>query len=166
MHRRQALQMLGVAAAAGAQAAPSHRDKLVGAYKLRSYKRRAQDGTETDVLGPEPVGRITYDRAGRMSALLMRRDRAPLLSGPEMANATPDQLREVIRTLNGFTAYMGTFDVDESTSTVTHHVKAIASPASVGTDFKRQYRFEGNLLHLRAEGNVTLVLVWEREPDQ
>jgi hypothetical protein len=165
MHRRQALQLLGVAAAAGAQAAPSDRDKLIGAYKLRSYKRRSQDGTEADVLGPEPIGRITYDRAGRMSAFLMRPERARLLSTAEMANATPEQLREVIRTLNGFTAYMGTFDVDEKTNTVTHHVKAIANPASVGTDFPRKYRFEGNLLHLRAEGNVTLDLVWEREPD-
>jgi hypothetical protein len=165
MHRRQALGVLGAAAATRVQAAPSDRDKFVGAYKLLSYKRRSQDGTEVDVVGPDPIGRITFDHGGRMSVILMRRDRPRLLSGAEMASATPEQLRETIHTLNDFTAYMGTFDVDQNANTVTYHVQAIANPASIGTDLKRKYRFEANHLHLTVEGTTPSLLVWEREPD-
>ena len=62
-------------------------------------------------------------------------------------------------------APFGTFDVDESTTTVTHHVQASLVPSWVGTDLRRTYRFEGNRLHLTAVTSSVVELTWEREAD-
>jgi hypothetical protein len=159
MRRRQALGLLGAAAAAGVEAAPSARDRFAGVYKLVSYQRKAPNGDVTGPYGPNPVGRITYDKAGRMSALLMRPGRKP----PKDPGAvTLEEYREVHR---GFVAYMGTFDVDETSRTVVHHVEAALHPAWVGTDLKRHYEFSGNRLTLSIPGPTTTTLVWEREKD-
>lgn len=130
--------MLGLAAIAQ----PSGRAKFAGVYKLVSYERKAANGEVTQVYGPNPVGRITYDNAGRMSAFLMRPGRT---------------------TQDGFTAYMGTFDVDEKT--VIHHVEAALNPSWPGTDLRRSYEFSGNRLILTVAGPNALTLVWEREKD-
>jgi hypothetical protein len=73
--------------------------------------------------------------------------------------------REPRDTTNGYVAYFGTFVVDESAHTVIHHVEASLTPAWVGTDLKRTYRFSGNRLTLTAITGSVLELVWEREPD-
>jgi len=159
MRRRQALGLLGAAAVTGVEAAPTARDRFAGVYRLVSYQRKAPNGDVTEVYGPNPIGRITYDRAGRMSALLMRPGRKP----PESPQAvTLEEYREIHR---GFVAYMGTFDVDEASDTVVHHVEAALNPAWVGTDLKRHYEFSGNRLTLSIPGATTTTLVWERERD-
>jgi hypothetical protein len=63
-------------------------------------------------------------------------------------------------------AYFGTFDVDESTQTVIHHVQACLVPSWVATDLKRTYRFNANRLVLTAATTTgVLELIWERERD-
>lgn len=84
--------------------------------------------------GEKVIGRITYDKAGRMSGQMMRLGRHPTLP-PEGAllRATParKRIREVV---SGFIAYFGTFDVDEPAQTVSHHIQACLIPSWVGTD--------------------------------
>ena len=167
MNRRQMIGTIGSAAGfvATAQAAP--RDRVLGVWKLISCQRKSQDGRIDYPYGEKPVGRITYDKAGRMSAILMRPGRrstvAPgnsLIAG----NASAEEIREAV---DGFIAYFGTFDVDESTRTVIHHVQACLVPSWVGTDLKRTYRFETNRLVLTATATTgVLDLVWERERDR
>lgn len=159
MQRRQALGLLGAATVAGLEARPSERDRFVGVYKLVSYQRSASNGEITEVYGSNPIGRITYDRAGRMSALLMRPGRRPP-NDPQAV--TLEEYREMLR---GFVAYMGTFDVDEASATVVHHVEAALNPVWVGTDLKRRYEFSGNRLTLSIPGPTTTTLVWEREKE-
>jgi hypothetical protein len=120
----------------------------------------------------KPVGRITYDRTGRMSAQLMRPGRKPLAGKvPQagafsiLAGASEAELREMT---GGFIAYYGTFDVVEAERTIIHHVEACMLPNWVGTDLRRGYEFSGNdrLLTLIAETpRATGRLVWEREKD-
>jgi hypothetical protein len=152
---------VGLAATAAAQAAPAARDRFFGVWKLISYESKSANGDVRQVYGPKPVGRITYDKAGRMSAALMRPDRkAP--ANPR--SATVEELREI---QSGFVAYFGTFDVDEATHTVFHHVQAALNPAWPGTDLKRGYEFSGDKLILTAGGanGSSLVLTWQKEPD-
>jgi hypothetical protein len=163
MNRRQLIGTIGVATAM--QAAPAARDGFIGVWKLISCERKFKDGRIEYPYGEKPVGRITYDKAGRMSAQLMRPGRrSTVASGVSLiaGNASGDEIREAV---NGFIAYFGTFDVDESTHTVIHHVHACLVPSWVGTDLKRTYRFDANRLVLTVVTTSVLELVWKREPD-
>jgi YD repeat-containing protein len=142
---------------------PKPRDRFIGVWKLVSCQLKASNGDLSYPYGEQPVGRITYDKAGRMSATLMRRGRPTTYTRDSLGKTSRDDLAEVLR---GFTAYFGTFDVDESTRTVIHHVEASIYPSNVGTDLKRTYEFSGNQLILTAVMTQGVMrLVWEREPE-
>jgi hypothetical protein len=161
MNRRQAIGTIGFAAAMSATA--TARDIFIGVWRLIGCERKLRDGRVEYPYGEKPVGRITYDKAGRMSALLMRPGRrstvAPGLS-LIAGNASSEEIREAV---NGFIAYFGTFDVDESSHTVIHHVQACLVPSCVGTDLKRTYRFSANRLVLTATTASVLEVIWERD---
>ncbi len=164
MNRRQLIGAITIASAA--QAAPAARDRFLGVWTLISCERKSADGRIDYPYGEKPVGRITYDKAGRMSAQLMRpgrRSTVPPGVSLIVGGASPEELREAV---TGFIAYFGTFDVDESTQTVIHHVQSCLVPSWVGNDLKRTYRFNANRMTLTAKsaGSVT-ALVWERERD-
>jgi len=115
-----------------------------------------------------PVGRITYDAAGRMSAILMNPDRERVggsSSGGSIAATRLASAEDMRAMLSGFIAYFGTFDVDESAKTVIHHVEACLIPSWVGTDLRRAYEFEGNdQLTLSADlAQIVARIVWKRE---
>ena len=166
MDRRQMIRTIGGAAgcATALQAAP--RDRFLGVWKLIRFERKFTDGRIDYPYEEKPVGRITYDKAGRMSAQLMRPGRRSTVApGTSFVTgkASAEEIREAVE---GFIAYYGTFDVDESTQTVIHHVQACLVPSWVGTDLKRIYRFDANRLVLTAAATTgTLELVWEREAD-
>lgn len=156
----------GLALAAGV------RDKLIGVWHLVSYEMKDKPtGQVTLPYGTKPEGRITYDRAGRMSAQLMRPGRTPLKGRvPQagafaiLATASEAELREMT---GGFIAYYGTYDVSEPERTIIHHVKGCLLPNWVGTDLRRGYEFEGDrrLTLIADTPRATGRLVWEREPD-
>lgn len=128
--------------------APGLRERFAGTYRLVGYG------------DPPRVGRIYYDRAGRMGAMLHPPDRRPLPSAP--AAPTADDYREMVR---GLVAYYGTYDVDETTRRVAHHIEAASNPAWIGTDFVRWYELEPGRLILRTSPESTTPLVWERLPE-
>jgi hypothetical protein len=162
MNRRHAIGLIGLSAIAYGQSA-SH-SRLIGVWKLRSCKRTYEDGRTEYPFGEKPVGRIEYDKEGRMSALLMRPGRRSTLPpGMELDKANVDELRDAV---TGFVAYFGTFEVEEATQSVIHHVEASLSPSWVGTDLKRRFRFDGTRLILtRPAPNSSDELVWEKERD-
>jgi Lipocalin-like domain len=100
-----------------------------------------------------------------MSAQLMRPGRRSTVP-PRLTliagNAGAEEIRDAV---DGFIAYYGTFNVDESAQTVIHHVQACLVPIWVGTDLKRTYRFQANHLMLTAVTASVVELVWERESD-
>ena len=164
MNRRQVLGTISYVAAM--QASPAAWDRFIGVWRLISCERNSMDGRTDYPYGEKPVGRITYDRAGRMSAQLMRPGRRSTVT-PGMSlitsNASAEEIREAV---NGFTAYFGTYDVDESAQTVIHHVQACLVPSWVGTDLKRTYRFNSTRLVLTAAAPANVLeLIWEREQD-
>jgi hypothetical protein len=136
--------------------------RLIGTWKLLSLERKTKQGDVSKPFGGDLIGRLMYDKAGRMSAQWMRRDRTV---SPETSvlSTTPEAAREM---LNGFDAYFGTFDVDESTRTVIHQVQGCVNPNVIGTDRRRVYKFSGNqLISTAIENDSTFQIVWERLPD-
>lgn len=148
------------------------REKLIGVWRLVSYEMKDKATGKVNLpYGSKPEGRITYDRAGRMSAQLMRPGRTPLKGKvPQagafaiLASASEAELREMT---GGFIAYYGTFDVSEPERTIVHHVKGCLLPNWVGTDLRRGYELEGNrrLVLIADTPRATGRLVWERETD-
>ena len=159
---RRLILLAGVSTSAASAA--TARAQLIGVWKLISYQRKSSDGHVEYPFGEKPVGRLTYDAAGRMSAQLMRPGRKSAMPvGVSFANGTASdaELREAA---GGFIAYFGTFDVDEPSTTVIHHVEACLVPSWVGHDLRRKYRFDGKRLLLSAvTSSFTVDLVWERE---
>jgi hypothetical protein len=152
MERKVFLGVIPAAAAVGfsaesAQAPTTDEERFVGTYRLIS----SPGG------GENPIGRIYYDRAGRMGALLHPAQRKPLPESP-----TADDYRELVR---GVQAYFGTYTVDESAGTVTHHIEGGLQPQEIGGERVRWYEFVGDRLHLKTSQNAAAPLVWERLPE-
>jgi hypothetical protein len=101
-----------------------------------------------------------------MSVQVMTRDRrtsvATTAPASAIAQTSAEEMRDV---LAGYIAYFGTFDVDESTGTVIHHVEASLVPSWVGSAQRRTFSFSGrNRLTLAAVRRQAVnTLVWERE---
>src|SRR5205823_3129528 len=121
-------------------------DEFVGAWKLISFERRTAAGEVTYPMGQNPVGRLTYDALGRMSAQIMQPDR------PKPQGAVPASwsAEEKAAAFDGFIAYYGTFSVSATERVVIHHVEASLYPQWVGSDQRRMYEFLGSQLILRA----------------
>ena len=149
MNRRNLIGMLGTGILSRQIVIPTPaaaREQFAGWYKLAEYAGH----------GTNPGGRIFYDRAGHMGAMLFPPGRKALPQGPAI-----EDYRDMQR---GLVAYYGTYDVDESTKRVIHHVQAASNPAWAGTDFVRWYELSGNRLTLRVSQNSTSPLIWERLP--
>ncbi len=161
MDRRRAIALLAVST--GALAQPGRANPLIGCWNLRSSVRTLRDGQTQNHFGRKPVGRIEYDKAGRMFALLMRPERHTTVPpGMELDQAPQDELRSIV---TGFVSYFGTFDVDQASHTVTHHIEASLVPSWVGTDLKRNFHFEGNslvLTRVSPDGTSSDRLIWDR----
>src|SRR5271155_5682722 len=114
MNRRTAFSVLPVASLAFAQRT---RSQFVGVWRLVSSE--SKDKTSGEVrypYGPKPVGRLTYDAEGRISAQLMDPGRKKIggsTSGSSAAAIRGASLEDMREVLAGFTAYFGTYDVDE-----------------------------------------------------
>jgi hypothetical protein len=123
-------------------------NQIVGTWKLVTIVVHHPDGTDTpDQLGPNPIGYIMYDRTGHMAVQFMRPNR------PKDA-PTP-----------GYTAYFGTYTVDEQEKSVTHHIEGSLNPAGVGGNPKRSVIINGDDFRLvvndvltgGSQGNITTV---------
>jgi hypothetical protein len=158
MQRRDALAFLGLAAAAKLSAAPSAREQFIGVWQLVRQYNISKTGEEVPV-ALKQRGRISWDRAGRVWVLLYNEGRrAP--ANPQMP--TLEEYREMN---SGLMTYFGTYDVDESKQTITHHLQAAASPALVGTDLVRHYVFSDNRVTLIFPGEAQRHVVFERLAD-
>jgi hypothetical protein len=135
------------------------RDQFIGAWRLVSCERKSPAGEVMYPYGMDPVGRIVYDVAGRMSVHIMRRDR-PKFGSDDRRKGTPEEIKAAFE---GFIGYYGTYDVDEKDGIVVHHVEVCSFPNWVGTDQKRLFRFEGlQLVLLTGAAPTDTRLVWER----
>ncbi len=132
------LTMLGMLAAdipGGAQG--PLRAQLIGTWRLVSGEQVREGEAPIFSMGASPAGMLTYTADGHMQAQLS----ATIRPKVRTADATVEQQRELMRT---YTAYFGTFDVDEQASTVTHHRDGALAPGE--RDFVRTIALSGNRL--------------------
>ena len=125
-------------------------DRLYGTWELVSFVRIVDGTVLGDVLGQDPVGRISYQPDGRVTALLMQRDRPWPDDAVDFLQAD-DATRSAAAL--GFVGYGGWFELDGVV--VTHHVDISLYPDHPGTDLVRVARWEGGLLVLRTEQRRT-----------
>ena len=111
----------------------SAREKLIGAWHLVRIEAPGPDGKLMSI--PQPKGMLFYTRDGHMSVQLMY---------PESAKATSN---EYVR--EGYEASFGSYDVEEATHTLTHHVQgSVTRDLLVGKDLPRTFQFteDGHLI--------------------
>jgi hypothetical protein len=128
--------------------------RFVGTWKLLSI----EDDRGNESRGEKPTGLIYYDASGNMAAQIMPdRARPHWKSGVE---PTPQQAKDAI---TGYTAYFGTYTVDETARTVSHHRAGSLAPAAIGVDAVRHYEFApGDRLILTPVEYPKMRLTWER----
>jgi hypothetical protein len=127
--------------------------RFVGTWKLLGTTAA---GKEDPNRGAKPTGLINYDAKGNM-AVQIQPDRAR----PKFAAYLQPTPEEAKAALTGYTAYFGTYSIDEKAGTVTHHRTGNVNPGGMG-DFVRRYEFVGtNRLVLRPLENQN-ALTWER----
>ena len=129
--------------------------RFIGMWKLVSIV----DSQGQPTRGSQPVGFIVYDASGIMTVQIMSSTPRPKYAG---AAPTPDEAKAA---LTGYTAYFGTWTVDERAGTVTHHLTGSINPSNTGNDNVRKYQFgpgERVTLIPIAPVNSGTRLTWER----
>ena len=118
--------------------------QFIGSWELVSVENHGADGSVTQPLGDHPVGRITYTTDGLMSAHVMHGDRQNF-STPDLYGGTVEEKSAAYST---YIAYFGSFKVDVTAQSVTHHVTGSLFPNWVGGSQVRFYKFEDDKLIL------------------
>jgi hypothetical protein len=145
--------LLGIAlvlvAACGFCQAPSTSDqeKLIGAWQLTSIV--GPDGKQVE--SGIPLGMLIYTRGGHMSVQLMY---------PKSESSLSNEYVE-----NGYEASFGTYDLNPTTHTLTHHVQgANTGDKLVGKDLPRLYQFDstGRLIIKSARPDERWSVTWQK----
>jgi hypothetical protein len=126
----------------------SEREKLMGAWHLVHIDAPGPDGKSQPI--PQPKGVLIYTRDGHMSVQLMY---------PESANTLSNEY-----VLNGYEASFGSYDIDETARTVTHHVQGSNTRDwLVGKDLTRKYEFteDGHLILRSTRSDEHWFVTWE-----
>ena len=137
---------------------------FAGTWRLVSCEAQASSGEIRYPLGQHVVGQLFYDIHGNMSAHVMRADR-PAFASDDSGSGTDAEVRAAFE---GHTSYFGTYTIDSSARTVTHHVHGASYPNWMGHDQIRYYRIDGSHLVLSTppildRGELLeYILTWER----
>jgi len=139
--------------------------QLVGTWRLTSRVVTLEDGTvaQDSGLGKTPSGYLIYDSSGHMAAQLMRPDRPMAID----CGASAPPPRENSQSVNGYDAYFGTYTIDETRHTVTHHLEGALAAADVGKNLVREFQLSGDKLTIIVRTNSPKerqirTLTWER----
>lgn len=146
----------------------SVREKFVGAWRLVTLETVRPNGEVIyPFYGKHPEGLIVYDRHGWMSVQIVSRppSAVPKDSSWEGFLAAPSA--EKVAAVEGYYAYFGTWTVDPSNGTVTHHIKQSLRPGERGEEGVRQFVLDGDRLTLTAKAHEMDEdheprLVWQR----
>ncbi len=144
--------------------------RLVGAWQLVSIETIRPNGEVTyPYYGKHPEGLLIYDRSGWMSVQIVSDPKPVVPNSDSRAGIFAATPAEKASALEGYYAYFGTWTVDPSGPTVTHHLRQSLYPGERGLDFSRQLSMDGDRLTLVAkvheEGeDHQRRLTWERIP--
>jgi hypothetical protein len=148
--------------------APPVADRFVGAWRLVSIETMRPGGEVIyPFYGKHPQEVLIYSRDGWMSVQIVSdpKPAVPHENSRESFLAAPAD--EKVIAIDGYYAYYGTWAVDASTTTITHHVQQSLYPGERGESGDRHFSLEGNRLILLAKAHEMgedhqRKLVWER----
>src|SRR5260370_35312876 len=100
--------------------------------------------------GKFPKGMIVYDPSGWMSVQMVSDPNAVVPTGNSRDTFKNAPAAEKAVAADGYYAYFGTYSVDVTASTVTHHLKESLYPGERGEDFVRHFSIAGVRLTLIA----------------
>jgi len=140
----------------------------VGTWHLLSIETIRPNGEVIyPFYGKHPEGLLMYDSDGWMSVQIVSDPKppVPLESSRESFLASPPS--EKVMAINGYYAYYGTWTVDASKATITHHIQQSLYPGERGESGERHFLLDGNRLTLLAKAHEMgedhqRKLVWER----
>ncbi|MFY9554313.1 MAG: lipocalin-like domain-containing protein [Blastocatellia bacterium] len=131
-------------------------NRFIGAWRLVAFEEDGPDGEMVYPYGDDAPGLLIYDPSGRMSVQIMKRDRGSLVSSNQQGLSNED----IKKVIDGFTAFFGSYEVDEANSIVIHRVEGHVLPDSVGKVLRREFTFSGDVLVLKPSPNRRVI--WKR----
>jgi len=146
------------------------RQQLVGAWQLVSIQILGPNGPMPDPFyGANTSGILVYDASGWMSVQIVGQSRPALDAAA--SRPTPTDTAETARlkaaVLDTYYAYYGTWEFDEATAMVTHHIKSSLIPGETGKSYSQTVSLDGAELvfttrHDKAGGPIIQKKVWKR----
>lgn len=122
----------------------SKANNFVGTWRLVSAGNVRPDGSLEPFVeyGPKAIGYLMYDTTGHMCVSLANPNHT------RWANASKPTDAERLRSFDVFFAYCGTFEVREKEGFIIHRPEMASYPHYVGSDERRDFRFEAGRLVL------------------
>lgn len=137
--------------------AASDKDEFIGTWLLVHSQVLNESGNwEVPENSVGMIGSISYSANGYMSFQSSRRDRSEILDG-RIDDMPIEGLRAL---LSSYSAYYGTYEIDEENRTVTHNIIGSSFRSPAGTSTVRTYSFSGSQLTLLNGENRRFV--WKR----
>ena len=139
-------------------------DRFVGTWRLLECYGKWSDGRISYPYGDKPEGQLIYDGHGNFSGQIAGSGRLAFETG-NLLKGTPEEIKTAFE---GYIAYYGTYEVDESKGQVTHHVQSALFPNWIGDIQTRNFEFEGKKLRLNTQpikgsrADLTNTQLWER----
>jgi len=141
----------------------SVRNRFIGTWEMVSNEDHLIDGSARPfpTTGPHGKGHLMYTADGYMCAELMNPDRP---AWKDLGNPSD---AEKASAMDGFSAYCGRYEIDESNRVMYHYPELAWSPNYVGTKQRRPYKFSGDLLTFSDKtigepGVESYVVVWRK----
>lgn len=130
---------------------------IIGTWQLMTWKSTDENGEQCFPFGEDALGYLIYSEAGFMSLHLSHKHRE-LFQSPSVFNVTKE---EALESYLSYSSYCGRYEVKEDK--VLHYVLMHTSPNWVETVQVRNYKVEGDILHLshRLEGSCQ-DLLWNK----
>jgi hypothetical protein len=141
----------------------SIKDKIIGTWKLVSWKYSGENNEEVDFFGENPFGILMYDTRGYMNAQLSRSGRTNFRS----ESLTGGSLEEMRDAYLSYAAYYGKY-YERSPGEIIHIVEGSLFPNWVGHEEIRYGKIKGEYLVLstppiQAQGKeIIFNVTWER----
>ena len=139
------------------------KDKIIGTWKLVSWKYNGENDTPLDFFGENPEGILMYDKSGYMNAQLNKQGRAGFVS----ESLTGGTSEEISQAYLSYAAYYGKY-YEKSPGEIIHIVEGSLFPNWVGHEEIRYGKIQGEYLILstppiQAKGKeIVFIVTWER----
>jgi hypothetical protein len=156
------------ASSPGGSGTSLRRQDLIGAWRLIGMTYSGPDGTTDPFYQPDSTGLIVYEASGWMSVQIGAPHRAKW-EVPAARRAPSDGRQASLEAaaFDSYYAYYGTWDLDERSSVVTHHVASALLPSEEGLDYSQAVTLDhGRLVFTTHAGKpgreVVRTKTWER----